>query len=424
MPPPPYVWPPTTPQPPRPPPPPPRPPGPPPPAAQQRLAELSALLRGTLGSHLAGVLVQGVATPASLAVPGTATSGGFYVHSENPGWLRGALTLAGDISAEPYSSPGFASAFRSALGTALGVGAAFVAELSFRPGSVVADFTVTDVASTTDAPTVALRAADDDGLTGWEIAAIPVCSVLFIAAVVALIFCIRRRNKNYAQKERQMITGTGEGELPFSPQQQSPAAHVFPPIGQPASPVAGLSARAPDPGRGNVYRVGDEVDALYLDGRWYRATVVEVELTGTYGVDWEDGSFSHGLPSYQIRPRRQDSEARPRGADPGLQPHDQAFSESHVSSHSGAGTPRVKAPRVGDSVEAMWQDEATGDVRWFPAVVHEVDAVDNVATVRWPSDGSFTGGIYFHEIRPAPQGSPSQAAPSQAAPPQQQFPAV
>lgn len=40
-----------------------------------------------------------------------------------------------------------------------------------------------------------------------------------------------------------------------------------------------------------------------MDGQWYMGTVAEAAPDGTYGIDWEDGSFSHGLPSSQLRPQ-------------------------------------------------------------------------------------------------------------------------
>lgn len=50
---------------------------------------------------------------------------------------------------------------------------------------------------------------------------------------------------------------------------------------------------------------GTKVQALYLDGRYYDATIWSREPDGTYSVQWFDGSHSDGIPTDQLIPQQQ-----------------------------------------------------------------------------------------------------------------------
>jgi len=49
------------------------------------------------------------------------------------------------------------------------------------------------------------------------------------------------------------------------------------------------------------FAVGDKVQAQYIDGTFYDATVEARDADGTYKLLWHDGSQSEGVPAEQIR---------------------------------------------------------------------------------------------------------------------------
>jgi len=54
--------------------------------------------------------------------------------------------------------------------------------------------------------------------------------------------------------------------------------------------------------RSTKYTVGEQVEGLYKDGSWYRATIVKINSDGTYTVEWADGGLQDTVkPESKIR---------------------------------------------------------------------------------------------------------------------------
>eukprot|EP01062_Namystynia_karyoxenos_P056039 TRINITY_DN46_c1_g8_i1.p1 TRINITY_DN46_c1_g8~~TRINITY_DN46_c1_g8_i1.p1 ORF type:complete len:1124 (+),score=189.78 TRINITY_DN46_c1_g8_i1:94-3465(+) len=299
-----------------PPPPPPSPPSPPPsPPPSTTLPPTSAvshfgpLLSARVGSTIGGRTVQSVRTPTP--------------HGRLPGWVRASVTMDGDLGSAPYNDLAtYKTTFASTVASWLGVASTRIVEISLRPGSVVTDFTITD-GTGTSAPTAGRSLDDDDGLGTVEITVLVIVCVLFVIVVVAVIWLLTCREsagtdgEGSADRGRQLQDeGSPRAHEPISQDQgsqgygnvhsQSPPAasrqapstaydpaHSAPspaPEQQPQSPLTFLP------------RVGDHVQAQYIDGQWYNAQVADMAANGTYGVDWEDGTYSNEVPVSQMRP--------------------------------------------------------------------------------------------------------------------------
>lgn len=104
-----------------------------------------------------------------------------------------------------------------------------------------------------------------------------------------------------------------------------------------------------------AFSVGDKVQAQYLNGRWYGATVEEVRSDGTHLISWDDGASGD-----REKPREKLRFAKPWNSDGAFQSTEAGMSrrselqsgmEAMASSNrAGQSQSTVRKPKVGDFV--------------------------------------------------------------------------
>eukprot|EP01065_Artemidia_motanka_P001568 TRINITY_DN10716_c3_g1_i1.p1 TRINITY_DN10716_c3_g1~~TRINITY_DN10716_c3_g1_i1.p1 ORF type:complete len:1856 (+),score=510.98 TRINITY_DN10716_c3_g1_i1:709-5568(+) len=337
------------------------PPPPPPPEVAPATAFTDELRSRVLAqSSILGLRVLSVAVPATDGQAGVA---GCSQHARLGGWLRCAVVMDGALAATPAGFlTAFRTTVAGWFG--VGAAQIPEAAVSFLLGSFIAEFSVQAnvTASPTSAPTAATlapsaatlpptRAAsdDDDVSTGLTLILIIVCCVLaLLLCVVTFLLCRKSECSEPKEKERggsKSVEASPRGVVPDQsrPHSYSDAggddARKSAVEGEVPNPFASLGAGSAgqrdvvDPRKRSMSPVrtdgqlpadssswtphpkaprdrslspggfapGDPVEAQYLDGLWYPATIVALNGDGTCDADWDDGSYSSSIPMQQIR---------------------------------------------------------------------------------------------------------------------------
>lgn len=324
-----------------------------------------------------------------------------------------------------------------------------IIEIILRPGSVIAEFTISDLG--TDSPTIAPPpgipiggfqpriAPPPDGDDGKSLSdgmlalaiALPILFLAFLIFIILFCCCGCCGGKRCGDKDRDdrepgsHDSGTGmykNRELPASEWNDAPDQKGYEGgygsgisqnggYSQPYSPGDDggvrenpLSAAFPTDERDLPPfepEVGQPVMAQYIDGEWHEATVAERAEDGTYGVNWEDGTFSDKIPPEQLRPANFDPTAeaqleQPPSASRNFSQPVVAGDYSQPASEMEEGASYYSYGTPGDytavgfepdqQVRGKWV-EADGTVEYHDARVHSIDAGAGTCMLVW-ADGS------------------------------------
>jgi len=390
-------------------------------------------------------------------------------------WYRCALVIAGDINTFNSNSESFRVAFRAAAAewlSGVGLNGDYTVEpsqiieiLTRAPGSVIVEFTLSTRG--TSSPTVSPRQGgliipqpvgqddDDESLAPGLIALIVVCSVLCCAMIIVLILYCEKlccfaedREKEPVREAPEDYPVDGFNNKDISPMQertpaswqarsqsdvQSPSRPFINPLGQePSMQQTARSLGRPSLAEPYSWQptVGERCEAQYLDGQWYPANISEANAEdGSFSVDWDDGSYSYGIPRSQLRQLGQGQQDRQRSqsavspvyeySEPGdalrrsspsgggemeVDQEETSYGEAEAiqppppASPSRSAGPEggAKVPVQGEKVVAAWRQD--GPVQWHSATVHSVDQASGTCMVLW-EDGTYTEDVPFTDVR-------------------------
>eukprot|EP01063_Lacrimia_lanifica_P006638 TRINITY_DN1414_c0_g1_i1.p1 TRINITY_DN1414_c0_g1~~TRINITY_DN1414_c0_g1_i1.p1 ORF type:complete len:1931 (+),score=695.98 TRINITY_DN1414_c0_g1_i1:67-5859(+) len=150
------------------------------------------------------------------------------------------------------------------------------------------------LAYSTATPAPPVDADDDDGMAWWHWLLIVLGVLLCCSIIAALIIMMTKGSKSKDAQPAEQYQEKSVYEMSEYPTEREPAKqddYTY------ATSYGDYSQAYGDA----VFAAGERVDALYLDGQWYPATIDGTGPDGTYGVRWATGEYSDGIPADQIR---------------------------------------------------------------------------------------------------------------------------
>ena len=151
-------------------------------------------------------------------------------------------------------------------------------------------------------PSVVTTGGSDD-LDWWVITLIAIGILLFCVGLIVACACMKQKNQNENDSMEENGTVIGRGVYDRKSDMSASNPSYYPSY---QSSDLNKSFDTPDKliNQSEQFTPGDKVSATYVDGKAYDAEVKEVSPDGTYGLLWDDGSYSVGVPSVHISPRR------------------------------------------------------------------------------------------------------------------------